>query len=408
MAPVAHWFATFVLLHSSWVGVDDPVFSGPQAGERIAPFKVLQFAGPRAGEEFDLFAGDRTAPTVLIFVHEATRPGMQLMRPLDLYGAKLANEGLVTHFVWLTPDRSKTEDWLRVARGSLNLKSPISISLDGIEGPGSYGLNRKVTLTILVAKEGKVVSNFAIIQPNETDAPRILGEIAKLVGKTPPTTDEMRAELGVGMRRDMARPAATAQKPGPARELSKLADDPAALVRQIEEKIAQMDSAVTSTATGVQETLRLEAQIARLQARDQEHHSRALARVAELENLVAALVDALNESRATIAKLEGKPAPKPLEKPNLSQRTRNEAPKQTAQDLPGRTPTDPEIIALMRRLIQPTNDEATVKEIVAEMMQWVGNSDQRKDDLAQFAKRIAHLGYGSDAAKDAVKRLAGP
>ena len=47
------------------------------------------------------------------------------------------------------------------------------ISLDGIEGPGNYGLNRKVTLTLLVAKGTKVVANFAIVQPNETDAPKV-------------------------------------------------------------------------------------------------------------------------------------------------------------------------------------------------------------------------------------------
>jgi hypothetical protein len=57
-------------------------------------------------------------------------------------------------------------------------------------------------------------------------------------------------------------------------------------------------------------------------------------------------------------------------------------------------------------MIQPTNDEAMVKEISAAMHRWAGDSAQRKDDLVQFAKRIAHLGYGSDAAKMEIKKLA--
>jgi hypothetical protein len=57
-------------------------------------------------------------------------------------------------------------------------------------------------------------------------------------------------------------------------------------------------------------------------------------------------------------------------------------------------------------MIQPTNDEAAVKDITDAMYKWAGDNPQRKDDLKQFAVRIAHLGYGSDAAKAAIKNLA--
>ena len=82
---------------------------------------------------------------------------------------------------------------------SINLKSPIGISLDGKEGPGSYGLNREVMITVLVAKENKVTANFAILSPNETDAPKIKAaadEILK-VAFEPPTgsPDELKAEI---------------------------------------------------------------------------------------------------------------------------------------------------------------------------------------------------------------------
>ena len=49
----------------------------------------------------------------------------------------------------------------------------VGISVDGEEGPGSYGLNRNVELTFVLAKENKVVANFAFVQSSVTDAPVI-------------------------------------------------------------------------------------------------------------------------------------------------------------------------------------------------------------------------------------------
>ncbi len=362
----------FSLIGLSPVQSDDPVYSGPQPGENLATFKVLGFTGPQAGKEFEFLEPLKGAPTLLVFVHELTRPASQLMRPLDLYGSNLAEDGFATHFVWLAADRSAAEDRLRAIQGAIQFKSPISISLDGLEGPGSYGLNRKVALTILVVKENKVVANFAITQPNETDAPKVLEAMAKLVGKSAPTLAELGADR-TNMRRDTARPAA-----GAADSMKRLEDE-----------------------------------VARLKSLDQEHHARAIARVAELEKLVGDLTDALNDARAKIAKLEGTPVPPPLKKPTApsaesraAARPTNDAPKKDATNLPGRTPMDPELIGLMRRMIQPTNDDPKVKEITDELLKWAGDDKQRKDDLKQFAVRIAHLGYGSDAAKAAIKKLA--
>jgi hypothetical protein len=394
-------FAALLLLAAA-TPQQDKVFSGPQPGEKAPPFKVLQVFGPQAGKEVELAGESKGGPALLVFVHELTRPAMQLLRPLDLYASKVAGDGLDTHFVWLAADRTLTEEFLGRARQSLNLQSPINISLDGIEGPGSYGLNRKVALTILIVKEQQVVANFAITQPNETDAPPILAEMAKLVGKTPPTLAELGADRA-NMRRDTARPT-----PARPTDVARPAADAAEAVKRLEDEVA------------------------RLKSLDQEHHARALARVAELEKRVAELADALNDARTKIAKLEGSPAPEPIKKPSprvepvpaarkdeprkdeprkdvprRDEPRKDEPRKKAGADLPGRTPMDPEIIGLMRRMIQSTNDEATVKEINDAMLKWAGDDKQRKDDLKQFAVRIAHLGYGGEPAKAAIKKLAG-
>lgn len=260
-------------LFALFLAADEPVFSGPQPGEKLTPFKVLGHSGPNAGKEVQLLADSKGGPTLLIFVHELTRPGRQLLLPLEAYSGQLAKDGFATHFIWLTADKTKTEEFLTRAKASLNFKAPISISLDGLEGPGSYGLNRKVSLTILVAKDNKVVANFAIVQPNETDAPKILAAMAKLVGKQPPKLEE----LGVAKR-----PADTAK-----------------------------------------------------------------------------------------------------------------------------TDRDPALAQLMRRMIQKTNDEDTVREIAREMVKWAGEDAKKKAQLKEYCQQIVKLGYGTDAAKKALQRLAG-
>lgn len=207
----------------------DPVFSGPQPGEKLTPFPVLAVAGPDAGKEVTLLGKSTGAPTLLVFVHEVTRPGFQLLRPLDQYGVKLAKDGFVTHFVWLAPDRTKAEEFLKRASKSLNLRSPLGIALDGAEGPGGYGLNRKVTLTILVAKDNKVVANFAIVQPNETDAPKVLAAMAKTVGQQPPSLKELLGDTGTAARPVVGKPNADPELQRLMRRMINKANDEAAV-----------------------------------------------------------------------------------------------------------------------------------------------------------------------------------
>ncbi|MBL8799870.1 MAG: hypothetical protein JNM56_38670 [Planctomycetia bacterium] len=171
----------------------EKIFSGPQPGEKLTGFKVQGMFGRWDGKEADPIADANQAPTVLIFVHEWTRPMLQLARGLDTYGDKWAGKGLKTYFVNLTADKSKTEQFLQGAKNSLNLKCPQSISLDGLEGPGNYGLNRKMTATVVIAKGNKVTANFAIVQPNETDSPKVLAAVADLLGEPKPTQEQISA-----------------------------------------------------------------------------------------------------------------------------------------------------------------------------------------------------------------------
>ncbi len=174
----------------------DEKFSGPQKGEKTAGFVVFD-VGSR--KELDFVGEGKGAPTLLVFIHELTRPAAALMRALDDYGQVKQVRGLRSLFVSLSEDRDGAERKLPQVVKSINLKSPLGISVDGKEGPGAYGLNREVGLTILVAKGDKVHANFAILSPNETDAPRIKAAIDEVLagGTGEPTggPEELRAEV---------------------------------------------------------------------------------------------------------------------------------------------------------------------------------------------------------------------
>jgi hypothetical protein len=103
---------------------------------------------------------------------------------------------LVSGVVFLDDDATAAENLLQRAKNALPADVPIGISVDGREGPGSYGLNRNVALTILIAKDQKVQANFAIVQPSiQADSQRIAKQIVdSLGGGQPPTL----AELGIG------------------------------------------------------------------------------------------------------------------------------------------------------------------------------------------------------------------
>ncbi len=170
--------------------VGDSFPSGPQVGDKLPDFKMQGHFGPAAGKEFQLHAAIKSGPSLLIFMHAPgdigiTRPGLQFLRPVDKYAAEM--EKLATQIVWISGDKEKTEGFLKRAENSLSLQSPVSICLEGgKDGPATYGLNDKVQITVLVAKDNKVLANFALTDPNGKDSAKVIAAVAKLMGKNPP------------------------------------------------------------------------------------------------------------------------------------------------------------------------------------------------------------------------------
>ena len=108
------------------------------------------------------------------------------------YAADVGKDKISSHLVWLEKDTSAAESFLtQRLRRYLGPTTSAGVSLDGGEGPGAYALNREVALTVVVGTEHKVTANFALVQPSDRDAPKVLAEVAKLIGVAPPAQKDL-------------------------------------------------------------------------------------------------------------------------------------------------------------------------------------------------------------------------
>ncbi len=191
----------------------EPVFSGPQVGESVSPFSVTGVFDEQAGVRFDPVSQAGDKPLLLLFVHQANRPSVAMTRVLMNYLRDREKKDVESCVVWLTSDPTQAENDLKRMRHALPDKTMIGIYPDGVEGPGSYGLNRQMTLTILLCHRGKVVANYALIQPSlQVDLPKIVKSIVDLVGGEMPDIKRLQeSQMGDRNSRPMANENANSQ-----------------------------------------------------------------------------------------------------------------------------------------------------------------------------------------------------
>ena len=164
----------------------DTVFSGPQVGEKLPPFIMTGVHGEQAGAKIDVVSQAKGDPLLIIFFHERTRPAFGLMNAITRYAATRKKDKLTVGVCMLTDDPTSEEAWMKGVSRHLTEGVTYGISTDGVEGPGAYGLNRNVALSILIGKENRVTANFALVQPSiQADGPKILQELVNVLGGGP-------------------------------------------------------------------------------------------------------------------------------------------------------------------------------------------------------------------------------
>jgi hypothetical protein len=166
--------------------------SGPRPGLPIPALPVYAPDGPDAGLELDLAAVIGQGPAAVLFVHELSRNVAPLVRGLEQLADSHAVLGLTTATVMLAADRGEAERRAPAASRSLRLARPMLVSVDGLEGPGAYALNRRATLTLVLCDRGQIVDSIAFTDTGRQDLPRLRELVERVTGPIPDSAGELR------------------------------------------------------------------------------------------------------------------------------------------------------------------------------------------------------------------------
>ncbi len=313
---------------------NEKIFSGPQPGEIATPFEVRSLSAKGPGEKRDPIKDAAGRPVVLVFLHGLERSMVPLMRVVDQYGAD-QKARVNTEFIFLTDDPIRGDRSLPRVINSLKTRARAGYSVDGIEGPGNYGLNKDCLMTIVLARDRKVMANFALVQPGIADAPGVIAAMAKLAGDDkPPAAEVLLARQNPNNRRPMRRPLNL-------------------------------------------EKLDLSTDAARQQA---------------IKNLVAE-VKYLRQQQATKPRPNMRPNVRPNTRPN---RPNAGGPK---KPLPGTVPKDPRLVGMLRQFIQKTNTEAEVDHVLAQMKTHAGDNADLLQQACDGLTRVISVNYGTPYAQ---------
>ncbi len=165
--------------------VEPRLISGPPAGTLLTKVDVYAASGPHAGTTFDAAATLSQAPCALLFVHELTRNTAPMIRALDRFGTEYGLLGFRSFTVMLADDRTAAEKQIERSSTSLGMRNPLVVSIDGSDGPGGYGLNRKCTLTLLLGNGGRVTRAVGFTDTGPQDVAPLEAWIAELTGPLP-------------------------------------------------------------------------------------------------------------------------------------------------------------------------------------------------------------------------------
>ena len=180
----------------------EPLYSGLQAGEKVRSFKVLGFIDGNSKELEIVNKKDST--TLLCFIHRLSTDDRILygLGLVDFYAKR--HKDLKSHFVLLSDEREKIEKMLtNWSKTSLFSNTLLSLSTDGSEGPGYYGLNRSVAMTVMVINRDKVVKNLVFNAPNNRDLESIMQAVAAAVNAPEPALAKIQQELMAERKREM-------------------------------------------------------------------------------------------------------------------------------------------------------------------------------------------------------------
>ena len=154
---------------------EESLKSGCQVGETTHPFDIADITGPNKGQQLCYVWANGKRPVVLIFARELNEGLTSLVKKVDAFVKE--NQGqknMAAFVVFLEEDKTKLEPKLKELAEQEQLSIPLTIAIDGVQGPKSYKLHPDVKTTVLVYKEKKVQANFALQKVEKEDVEKIL------------------------------------------------------------------------------------------------------------------------------------------------------------------------------------------------------------------------------------------
>lgn len=166
---------------ADWIkNLEKPIYSGPQPGEKTLPLTVLNLRGAQAGQEFDPveLAGDKHH--LMFFVSQSRTFGRflgQLRTQLQAIEDN-SKKAWAMSVIVSTDDVNEAEKSFAVLDQRYPKNLVVGLSKDGAAGPPAYGLDKNLTATVIVAKDGIVLHNLPYVGNAFYTQPHILGAIA--------------------------------------------------------------------------------------------------------------------------------------------------------------------------------------------------------------------------------------
>ena len=420
-----------ITLSLSFIAGAEPIISGPEPGTPLTPVMVYDGLGAFAGQEFDAAAEIGPNPGVLLFLNSATRNTYPIIRGMDQLAGRNALMGFKSFTIYLTADRTAAENRVRLRNGlatgghkfsvtgkfgALQLENPIMLSLDDLDGPGNYALNRRAVMTLVMTRDGKVHSSHTFTDTGEQDLPLLEQLVSEVVGPIPQDVSEQRMlrDARLPLEKDRLRKLAVqfqafwGQEFRQGHPMQPVIEEMTGALPKPEEALKEV---VASWLPNEMQALRAMA----IRQAEELFHLQTRLNAAKAGQLAYTTMKttqirrALQRPRMTPEMNTGKGddlRPQPTRTGKQPESRSGGALGSTAK---GKTPSDAQLNTLMRSFIRKTNSRQTNEDIFADIRSRSRESAElREQCVAMFQFLLSSDGrYGNDNALDLAKRFLG-
>lgn len=151
-----------------------------QPGAVVPRLESVVCVGDKAGEKVDLAAARGQKPTIYIFIQAEhwDRPVARLVRGLDMKITETVTDGGLV-VVWLSNNEvDRFREHLPRVQQSLQLAmTTYSVWPGDAFGPKAWGLNRDDHVTVVTARDGRVLGLHRFRSTNEGDGAKIMADL---------------------------------------------------------------------------------------------------------------------------------------------------------------------------------------------------------------------------------------